>query len=116
MPRRGELWWVDLDPVVGRELGGKVRPAVIVSDDEMNRSLLEKVIAVPSTSQPHDVRWRVPWKVRTTRGVNRAYFCCDDVRSVSVERLRGRIGTGVLPLDVMSEIEQVLRALLALYP
>ena len=108
------MWWVDLDPVVGTELGRKVRPAVIVSDDEMNQSRLEKVIVVPSTSQEHAVRWRVLWEVHTPRGLRRAFFCCDDVRSISVERLRGRIGTGSLPQAVMSEIERVLLALLAL--
>lgn len=35
-PRRGEVYWVNLDPVVGTEIR-KTRPAVIVSNDSCNR-------------------------------------------------------------------------------
>lgn len=114
MPARGELWWVDLDPVVGRELGRKVRPAVIISDDEMNRSRLDKVIVVPATSIAHDVAWRVSWDTRSPTGTHRSYFCCDDVRSISVERLRGRIGTRLLPAEVVTAVEHMLRLLMVL--
>lgn len=31
-PRRGEIYWVALDPVVGTEIA-KTRPAVIISND-----------------------------------------------------------------------------------
>jgi len=91
-----------------------VRPAVVVSDDELNASSLEKVVVVPSTTQPHDVPWRVVWEVRTPRGQQRTYFCCEDVRSASTERFRGRIGERAIPLSVMQRVEAVLRRLLAL--
>jgi mRNA interferase MazF len=113
-PNRGELWWVDLDPVVGTELGRKVRPAVVISDDGLNHSRLDKVVVVPSTTQAHDVAWRVEWAVRTPRGTRLSFFCCDDVRSVSIERLQGRIGTGRLPPAIVEQIEHVLRMLLSL--
>jgi mRNA-degrading endonuclease toxin of MazEF toxin-antitoxin module len=35
LPRRGELWLAALDPVVGREQGGR-RPVLIVSTDPVN--------------------------------------------------------------------------------
>ena len=113
-PSRGELWWADLDPVVGTELGRKIRPAIVISDDELNHSRLEKVVIVPSTTQPHAVLWRVEWAVRTPAGTRPAFFCCDDVRSVSTERLRGRIGTGRVPPAIVAQIEGVLCALLSL--
>ena len=37
-PRRGEVYWVALDPTVGREIR-KTRPALVVSPDEMNQAL-----------------------------------------------------------------------------
>jgi mRNA interferase MazF len=114
VPRRGEIYWADLDPVVGHELGRKIRPVVIVSSDEMNSSPAEKVIIVPTTTQPHNVPSRVAWDVRTPAGIRRSYFCCDDVRSISVERTRGRIGLGTIPGAIMTEIEKILRSLLAL--
>jgi len=68
MPKRGEVWWTDLDPVVGRELGRKIRPVVIVLDDELNRSGAEKVVVVPSTTQPREVVWPYPGISEHLRG------------------------------------------------
>ena len=46
--KRGEVWWVEFDPSVGREVR-KRRPAVIVSNDAANRNLARVVVA-PLTS------------------------------------------------------------------
>ena len=51
--KRGEVYWVNLDPTVGNEVK-KRRPAVILSPDEMNRSL-PVVIVAPITSS------KKPW-------------------------------------------------------
>ena len=50
-PIRGEVWLVDLDPIVGHEMG-KVRPVVVVNTQNVGRLSLRMV--VPLTSwQPH---------------------------------------------------------------
>jgi mRNA interferase MazF len=54
--RRGEVYFVDLDPVVGREQSG-VRPVVVVSIDELNAKPLV-VMVVPGTSSPSGLRSR----------------------------------------------------------
>lgn len=36
-PRRGEIYWIDLEPTIGTELK-KVRPCVIISPDAANES------------------------------------------------------------------------------
>ncbi len=43
---RGEIWWVDFGIPFGSEVGYK-RPALIVQDDDFNRSNLRTVIVVP---------------------------------------------------------------------
>jgi mRNA interferase MazF len=113
MPRRGEVYWADLDPVVGSELGRKPRPVVVVSVDAFNDSV-GKLIVVPSTSTHRDSPTQVPWPVSTRQGVRQSYFSCEDVRAISSQRLRGRIGSGFLPSSIIAKIEQVLRYQLGL--
>ena len=43
-PRRGEIWWVALDPVVGSKIA-KTRPALIISNDVGNRYSRRVVVA-----------------------------------------------------------------------
>ncbi len=58
-PRRGEVWWVDLEPVRGRELA-KRRPALVVSPDEMNRGLGTAIVApITTTIRPWATRYNV---------------------------------------------------------
>jgi addiction module HigA family antidote len=60
MIERYTAYWVDLDPTRGSELN-KHRPAVVISDDEMNASL-GTVVVCPLTTRLHP-RW--PSRIRT---------------------------------------------------
>lgn len=51
-PRRGDVYWVTLDPTIGSEIR-KRRPAVIVSNDAANKRY-HQVTVVPLTSQGID--------------------------------------------------------------
>lgn len=112
-PLRGEVWIADLDPVRGRELGMKPRPVLILSSNAMNEGAFERVIVVPSTSVSHDIPCHVEWStVRPTDGRRiTSYFTCEDIRSISVERLQRRILRQVAP-DVLSTVEDWIRSLL----
>ena len=116
IPRRGEIWWFDPDPVVGRELGRKVRPALIVSIDEINQGPSEKIIVVPASSVSHEIPSHVRFDYvnrRTGRPVT-TYFCCEDVRAASVERLKGRMGPNLVPARIMAQVEDWLLHLMGL--
>lgn len=89
MVKRGEVYWVNLDPTVGTEVR-KTRPALVISPDDMNAAL-PRVIIAPLTSkgQPLGCRPEVSFDGRPAR------ILLDQIRSVDKQRL----------LDKMGEIE-----------
>jgi mRNA interferase MazF len=110
-PSRGEVWNVNLEPVVGHEQGGS-RPALIVSADLYNHGDADMVIIVPVTTKgkgnPLHVQIEPP-----EGGVNdRCYIKCEDVRAISRKRLVSH--RGVVSLAVMREVEDKLRIVLSL--
>ena len=54
-PRRYAVYFADLNPTVGGEIR-KVRPVVVVSQDEMNQ-YLDTVVVCPLTTALHP-KWR----------------------------------------------------------
>jgi mRNA interferase MazF len=84
-PRRGEVWWVELDPVRGREMS-KRRPALVVSPDEMNRGLGTVIVApVTSTIRP----WATRYTVRM--GGKLRSVALDQIRMVDNSRLARKL-------------------------
>ena len=85
-PRRGEVWLVDLDPTLGREIR-KTRPCVVVSPDELNRHLATLVVA-PMTTGGRPYPFRVACTFKGTRG----HVVLDQLRTVDRTRLVRRVG------------------------
>jgi len=86
-PRRGEIYWVVLDPTVGREIR-KTRPALVVSPDEMNQALGTAILA-PITPTVRDFPTR--YTIRLQRKT--ASVALEQIRTVSVERLLKKMTT-----------------------
>ena len=84
--RRGEVYWVNLDPTIGSEIR-KTRPALVVSPDDMNDAL-PRVIVAPITSkgQPLGCRPELTFQDRPAR------ILLDQIRSIDKKRLAGRMG------------------------
>lgn len=90
-PKRGDVWYVDLDPVRGREQG-RTRPALIVSADILNAGPAELVIVIPITTTDR----RIPTHIQIDPpegGLTRRSFAkAEDIRSISTLRLQNRLG------------------------
>src|SRR5438309_4767249 len=86
-PRRGEVWWVALDPAVGGEIQ-KTRPAVIVSNNAAN-TVLNRVIAVPLTSQIAKV---YPGEAMVTLNGEPRKAMADQLTTASKKRMRSKLG------------------------
>ncbi|MEZ5260318.1 MAG: type II toxin-antitoxin system PemK/MazF family toxin [Acidimicrobiales bacterium] len=109
--RRGDVWLVDFGEPIGRQQSGR-RPAVVVSADALNDSRAGLVIVVPCTTAQ---RAALPRRTRSRRVRTRdeiSYAKCEDIKSISEERLVARLGE--TPLDAMFAIARAVRFLLDL--
>jgi mRNA interferase MazF len=104
-PDRGDVFIVDLDPVLGSEQAG-TRPSVVISPDFMNAG--GTVIVVPLTTKKTDrVREYEAFVPTGQSGLAEPSKAkCNQVRTVSMGRLRGYVGT--VPLPVMVAIDAAL--------
>jgi mRNA interferase MazF len=105
--RRGEVWWVSLEPSIGGEIRKK-RPAVIISNDASNR-YLNRLQVVPLTSRTERV-YPSEALVRVNRRQSKAM--ADQLTTVSKQRLLTRMGR-LSQLD-MSKVERVVMVQLGL--
>ncbi len=90
-PQRGDVWLVNLDPTKGREQAG-TRPALIVSADLLNASRAELVILVPITSRNRAIATHVGIDPPEGGLTMASYAKTEDVRSVSIDRLKKKLG------------------------
>jgi len=106
-PRRGDIYWVALDPSLGTEIR-KTRPAVVVSNDSCNAHGM-RVVVLPITSNvsslyPGEARIDVRGKPGRALG--------DQIRSIDKSRLRSRVGR--LSQDELEAVDDALRITLGL--
>ncbi len=85
--KRYDIFFADLNPTTGSEIK-KVRPVVIVSQNEMNK-YLETVVVCPLTTKLHP-QWKTRFQVRCAN--KKAEVAVDQIRTVSKQRLRNKIG------------------------
>ena len=85
-PKCFEVYWVVLDPTIGREIK-KTRPCVIISPNEMNLHLATVIIA-PLTSTLRGYPMRVIASIDGKQGE----IVLDQIRSVDKKRLSSMLG------------------------
>lgn len=110
-PRRGEVWSVDLNPTRGREPFGR-RPALIVSVDLFNQGPAELIVVIPITSKEKKIPFHVPVEISKGGLQKRGFIKCEDIRSISKDRLSKRLGP--VSQETMAAVEDRLRILLNL--
>jgi len=109
IPRRGDVYWVALDPALGSEIQ-KNRPAIIVSNNSCN-AFGARVVVLPLTSNVESLysgEALVTVKGKPARALG------DQIRSPDKSRLRSRIER--LSQDELAAVEEAVRVTLALWP
>lgn len=93
-PRRGELWWVALDPTVGSEIK-KTRPCLVIGTDALSHLPVRIIVPLTTWRAKHAARpWCIPIDPDRSNGL-KALSAADavQVRCVSVHRFQERLGS-----------------------
>ena len=90
--RRGDLFWVDLNPAKGSEQAGR-RPAVVIQND-IGNAMAATVIVAPLTTKRFVKDY--PFNVSVPRGVaglqEPSTMLFSQIRTIDKSRLEGKIG------------------------
>ncbi len=110
-PRRGEVYWAEMGPIIGSEQGGR-RPVVVVQNDTGNRFARTTIVVPVSTRVPSKP---YPFQVWLADGwlPERSVAKCDQVRVIDKSRLEsGRLA--VLDAPTLAAMDAALHASLGL--
>ena len=106
-PKRGEIYWVNLDPTVGSEIN-KIRPALVISNDSGNE-YSQRIIVAPITSSVKKV---YPFEVKIEIAGKESKVLLDQLRSIDKQRLSKKLS--VLDYDTVNLVNKALKIALDL--
>ena len=109
LPQRGELWMAWLDPIVGREQGGR-RPVLVVSSNNFNALPHSLCVAVPLTRTNRNLPLHVEIASGQAGLAADSVIMCDQIRSISIERLHKRLG--IVDDETLSQVTTILRRII----
>lgn len=106
-PKRGEIYWVNLDPVVGSETK-KTRPGLIVSNDVGNE-MSQLVIIAPISSKIKNV---YPFEVKTLVNGRPGKIMLNQCRAVDKSRLKAKMDE-IAP-EQMRDVDEAIKVVFAI--
>ena len=112
IPSRSEVWTVNLNPVRGHEQAGH-RPGLVISVDTFNHGPAGLVVIIPITTKEKGIPFHVAISPPEGGVSKKSFIKCEDIRSVSTERLSKCLGT--VSLETLNAVEERLKILLDLY-
>ena len=111
--RRGEIWTVDLEPVVGSEQG-KARPALIIQNDIGNQ--YSPVLIVAALTSGERARYDVQVEVKAPEGglYRNSIVLLNQIRTIDKRRM-GRYWGRLAP-QTMHQVDRAIEISLSLVP
>jgi len=115
MIKRGHIYFVNLNPTLGREQTG-YRPVLVVSSDAINRQPL--IVTVVVGTDARNVQRDYPTNVRVTADETGlpldTVFLCFQLRSLDHSRLMNPVTqqpnlAGKMPDPLMADVDKALR-------
>lgn len=114
MIERGEIYFVDLNPAMGREQSGR-RPVLVLSVDAINK--LPLVVTVVVGTKSENVAKNFPTNVRVSAKESglpmETVFLCFQIRSIDSNRFPQK-SAGKLSNKILEQIENAVRHCLGL--
>lgn len=114
MIKRGEICFVDLNPVKGREQSGR-RPVLVLSIDTINK--LPLVVTVVVGTKGENISRDFPTNVRITPKESglpmETVFLCFQIRSIDSNRFPEQ-SAGIISGRILEKIEDAVRHCLGL--
>jgi len=108
MIRRGEVYWVNLDPTVGSE-ADKTRPALIVSNDINNEHAATVTVLVLSSQLKRIYPFEVFLSKTATGLPDDSKAMAHQIRTIDKRRLIGQPLAPSLGDDLMERIEAAIK-------
>lgn len=87
---RGDIFWADLNPVIGNEQAG-LRPVVVISHEVFN-ARSGTVIALAITSKAQRAGFPLTLELTSPKLPKRSWVKISQIRTLSVKRLGKKIG------------------------
>jgi len=106
-PKRGEIYWIDLDPTRGSETQ-KTRPGLVVSNDIGNENS-DMVMIAPITSK---IKHVFPFEVKTVVSGSPAKIMLNQCRALDKTRFGQKIGE--IDLLTMQYVEEAIKVVFAI--
>jgi len=88
---RGNIYWADLNPVIGSEQGG-LRPVLVLSHNVFNERS-GTVIAVALTSQPQRAGFPLTLELNEKNLPKKSWVKISQIRTLSIKRIGKKIAT-----------------------
>jgi mRNA interferase MazF len=113
-PRRGDVYWINLDPAIGAEIK-KLRPCVIISPDAANRTSPLVIVAPITKAEGKKIHFHEIFLPSGTADLKYpSKIKVFQLRCVDKNRL-SELAIGSLPREIMKQLDEKIRIVTGLY-
>ena len=110
--KRGDIYYADLNPVIGSEQGG-TRPVLIISNDTGNRHSPTVIIAAITGKTQTKAKLPTHTEVKEVEGLDRdSIILLEQIRTIDKKRLKNHMGT--MSDNIMARVDKALAISLAM--
>ena len=110
--KRGDVFYAELNPVVGSEQGG-IRPVLIISNDIGNSHSPTVIIAAITGKTQTKAKLPTHTEVKDVEGLDRdSIILLEQIRTIDKQRIKNHMGT--MPDNIMARVDKALAISLAM--